>query len=58
MAARKGEPQARATIDRRRALVREYRFGREMTHEAIVARLKARGIETSRTTVARDEAFL
>ena len=58
MAARKGEPQARTTIEKRRALVRKLRFGRELTQTAIVDKLQARGIVTSRTTVARDEQIL
>jgi hypothetical protein len=58
MSARQGEQKNRLDIERRRALVRTYYFKHELTYVAIVERLQARGIVTTRTTVARDIAVL
>ena len=58
MSARQGEQKNRIEIQRRRALVRTYYFKRELTYVAIVERLQAQGIVTTRTTVARDVAIL
>ncbi len=54
MAARKDEPKGLSAVGRRRQLVRHLRFGLELTYVAIVEKLKALGITTTRATVARD----